>query len=162
MNKEEKNSNKCPICGRPTHKESEYCIFHASAEEKTEEEFNGVLKEYVNMVKQKDGYYKFEEFIFVGDINFIENFKNNKFKCANFMRAIFKGSVNFKGVTFNGNTNFIGAVFKENVSFEDTIFYGFPYFMGTRFEGFTNFDGAIFTAITFKYLSAAFMGTIFK
>ena len=39
MKKEEKSSNKCPTCGRPTHKESEFCIFHASAEEKTEEEF---------------------------------------------------------------------------------------------------------------------------
>ena len=43
MNKEENNSNKCPICGRPTHKESKYCIFHASAEEKTEEEFKQAL-----------------------------------------------------------------------------------------------------------------------
>lgn len=36
MKKEENNPAKCPICGRPTHKESKYCIFHASAEEKTE------------------------------------------------------------------------------------------------------------------------------
>jgi len=47
MNKEEKNYNKCPICGRLTHKESKYCIFHASAEEKTEEEFIEALKKYI-------------------------------------------------------------------------------------------------------------------
>jgi len=38
MNKEENNPSICPICGRPTHNESKYCIFHASAEEKTEED----------------------------------------------------------------------------------------------------------------------------
>ncbi len=37
MNKEKNNPSKCPICGRLPHKESKNCIFHASAEEKTEE-----------------------------------------------------------------------------------------------------------------------------
>ncbi len=39
MNKEIVNPTKCPICGRPTHKESKYCIFHLSLEEKVEKEF---------------------------------------------------------------------------------------------------------------------------
>jgi len=51
MNMEEKSSNKCPICGRPTHKESKYCIFHASAKEKTEDEFKERLKEYIQEIK---------------------------------------------------------------------------------------------------------------
>jgi len=38
MNQEANIPTNCPICGRPTHKESKYCIFHASAEEKTEED----------------------------------------------------------------------------------------------------------------------------
>jgi hypothetical protein len=36
MKKFSSNPLKCPICGRPTYKESKYCIFHASAEEKGE------------------------------------------------------------------------------------------------------------------------------
>ena len=39
MKKEKNNLSKCPICGRPTHKESKYCIFHARAEEKTKKDF---------------------------------------------------------------------------------------------------------------------------
>ncbi|MHA1232211.1 MAG: hypothetical protein ACTSPQ_16380 [Candidatus Helarchaeota archaeon] len=27
MSNKEKTSNKCPICGKSTHKESKYCIF---------------------------------------------------------------------------------------------------------------------------------------
>lgn len=53
MNKDEKSSNKCPICGRSTHEESKYCIFHASAEEKTEDEFKEALKEYIQEIKKK-------------------------------------------------------------------------------------------------------------
>ena len=45
MNQENNNSKICPICGRPTHKESKYCVFHAGAEEKTEEDFKQALKE---------------------------------------------------------------------------------------------------------------------
>ncbi len=51
MKKEEKSSNKCPICGRPIHKESKHCIFHASAEEKTEEEFKNALKKLIEEIK---------------------------------------------------------------------------------------------------------------
>ena len=54
MNKEEKNPAKCPFCGRPAHKESRYCIFHASAEEKTEEEFKNALKKYIEEIKKDD------------------------------------------------------------------------------------------------------------
>jgi len=32
MNKEEKYFNKCPICGRPTHKNLKHCIFHAGTQ----------------------------------------------------------------------------------------------------------------------------------
>ena len=83
MNQEEKNSNKCPICGRPTHKESKYCIFHASAEEKTEREFKEALKEYVEKIKKEDGDYNFEKYIFIGEINFREDLDITVFKNAN-------------------------------------------------------------------------------
>jgi len=70
MKKEEKYSNKCPICKRQTHKTSKYCIFHASAEEKTEEEFKKALKGYIKEIKEKVKDYNFERFIFIGDIAF--------------------------------------------------------------------------------------------
>ena len=70
MNKEEKISSKCPICGRPTHKESKYCIFHASAEEKTEEEFKKALKEYIKEIEKENKGYDFKEFIFIGHSDF--------------------------------------------------------------------------------------------
>lgn len=69
-NKEKVKSNVCPICGRPTHKKSKYCIFHASAEEKTETEFKRALKKYIQKIKEEDKEYNFERFIFIGDIDF--------------------------------------------------------------------------------------------
>ena len=67
MSQETNNPSKCPICGRPTHKESKYCIFHASAEEKTEIEFIEALKEYISEIKEENKEYDFEDFIFIGD-----------------------------------------------------------------------------------------------
>jgi len=37
MDEKMKVTNKCPICGRLTYKESKYCIFHEEEKEKTEE-----------------------------------------------------------------------------------------------------------------------------
>lgn len=72
MNKEEKSSNKCTICGRLTHKESKYCIFHTSAEEKNEDEFKQALKEYVQEIKKENKDHNFSLFIFVGEIDFVK------------------------------------------------------------------------------------------
>jgi len=74
MNKEEKSSKKCPICGRPIHKESKYCIFHASAKEKTEDDFKKALREYVKKIIEEEGNYNFEKFIFTRDIDFKKDF----------------------------------------------------------------------------------------
>jgi hypothetical protein len=79
INKEEKHSNKCPICGRLTHKESKYCIFHTGAEEKTEKEFIDALKKYIRDTKE-DKIYSFRDFIFIGDINFRNNLNITSFK----------------------------------------------------------------------------------
>ena len=89
MNKDPNNTSKCPICGRPTHKESKYCIFHASAEEKTEEEFKKALKEYFEEIEKENKGYNFKDFIFIGYIDFTNIVFKNKY-------------VSFWGTTFEG------------------------------------------------------------
>lgn len=151
MKKEEKHSNKCPICGRPTHKESKYCIFHASAEEKTEEEFKKALKEYVDKTKKEDNDYHFEKFIFVGYINFKEDFGIEIFKNASFFEAIFEGDVNFTGINFDGDAYFIGTIFKGKTFFIGVTFEGSSVFIKTTFNGDANFTTTTFNgAADFK------------
>ena len=106
MKKEENNSDKCPICGKPTHKESKYCIFHASAEEKTEEEFKNALKEYIQEIKEGDKDYNFKEFIFVGSANFKKDLNIAVFKNAVFSEANFEERANFRKTAFEGSASF--------------------------------------------------------
>jgi len=155
MNKEAKKFNKCPICGRPTHKESEYCIFHTSAEEKTENEFKEALKEYIQEIKKEDKGYNFEGFIFVGDINFnnIEFNEDPKFINTKFIY----GSINFKGTRFKEKTSFSGVVFNGSVDFSGAFFSKEVEFKGTNFEGgFTSFRKVVFCGDVF------FEGNIFR
>ena len=167
MKQEEKFSNKCPICGRPTHKESKYCIFHASAEEKTEEDFKMKLKEYVNTIKKEDRDYSFSDFIFVGDIDFkrdfnITVFKNAHFEWSTFERyadfggATFKGEADLRGATFKGDVVFVGATFKGEAVFRGATFKGIVSFGEAAFEGYADFGEAAFAGI------AGFRRTIFK
>ena len=120
MNQEEKSSDKCPICGRPTHKKSKYCIFHASAEGKTEEDFKKALKEYIDKIKDENKDYNFEGFIFVGDINFnnIEFNEDPKFINAKFIY----GSISFIGTRFEEKTSFLGVLFYGTVNFGGASF----------------------------------------
>ena len=167
MSKEEKSYNKCSICGRPPHKESEYCIFHASAEEKTEKEFKKALKEYVNKIKEADSDYVFYEFIFVGEINFKKDLTINIFKKADFSEATFEGYADFSEATFKGHTNFYEVTFRggagfrevtfeENAVFQEVTFEGDTGFKGTTFKGHANFKGTTFGG------HAYFKGTTFK
>ena len=181
MNKEEKHFNKCPICGRPTHKESKHCIFHASAEEKTEEEFKGALKEYIDKIKKDDSDYDFNGFIFIGDIDFgmdfgidvvcnssfqeVEflygniSFENMKFrKDPKFINAkILSGDVNFKNVKFEEKTSFLGLLFNGIVDFSGAFFSKEVKFKGTNFEGgSTSFREVVFGGDVF------FEGNIFQ
>ena len=160
MNKEEKCSNKCPICGRPTHKKSEYCIFHASAEEKTEEEFKKALKEYIQEIKKEDKDYDFQRFIFVGKINFKEDLNVAVFKNASFRKAIFKKAHNyrlefskndhgFREAIFEGHADFEWAIFEGYADFEEAIFEGHADFGWAIFEGYANFHEAIFKGDNF-------------
>jgi len=158
MNKEENNPSKCPICGKTTHKESKYCIFHASAEEKTEKDFKRKLKEHVNKIKKEDGDYNFERFIFIGDIDCKKDLSIDIFKNANFNMVIFEGRVTFSNLIFKGSTKFENATFKksvgfilfsdikfeENVSFEKTKFYSFTFFSNIRFRKNVSFDFSYF------------------
>ena len=157
-NKEKVKSNVCLIkdCGRPTHKESEYCIFHASAEEKTEEEFKQALKEYINKIVEEDSKYDFYRFIFVGQINLKEDLSINTFKKADFGGSTFNGDVDFKEVTFNGIAyfgwaTFNGTTFFEGVTFNGDAFFGEATFNGDAFFGEATFNGiAFFEGATFN------------
>ena len=191
MNKEKVKSNVCQIkdCGRPTHKESKYCIFHASAEEKTEEEFKKALKEYVEEIKEGNKDYNFIDFLFIGNISFNEDLNINVFKNALFFGATFKGNVyfldtsfegdaNFTRATFKGKTYFVGVTFKGNTDFIKTTFNGDVNFTGSIFNGDANFTSATFerftyfTSATFEHnanfeeaifkISTEFKGTTFK
>jgi hypothetical protein len=150
MKKEEKHSNKCPICGRTTHKESKYCIFHASAEEKTEDEFKEALKEYIQKIKKEDGDYDFKEFIFIGDIYFKKDLNITIFKNANFENTTFEGNANFENTTFEGNANFWKTTFKKYADFWKTTFKGGANFDNATFEGEAIFANATFDFEVFK------------
>jgi uncharacterized protein YjbI with pentapeptide repeats len=179
-NKENFKMNVCQIkdCGRPTHKESKYCIFHVSAEEKTIEDFKRELKKYVNKIKKEDGDYDFKKFIFVGDINFKEDLNITVFKNVDFENVIFKGITQFdlatfEGVatfneaTFEGSTHFSNAAFVKDANFLGATFMEYISFDGSTFKGnvdfkFTNFEKfAMFTGITFKR-DTKFDGTVFQ
>ncbi len=178
MNQENSDSKICPTCGRPTHRESKYCIFHASVKEKTEEEFKNALKEYIQEIKEGDKAYDFEGFIFIGDINFKEDLNVTIFKNANFMGATFegdagfmeatlKGDANFKEVTFEGYANFWRATFKGGANFREATFKGGANFREATFKGDAGFwratfkGGANFREATFKG-NAGFMEATFE
>ena len=159
LNKEKIKANVCQIgyCDRLTHKESKYCIFHASAEEKTEEEFKEALKKYIEEIKKsKKGEYNFSHFIFLGGINFKEEFKVSIFKNANFNGAIFKGEVNFGETTFKGDASFGDATFEGRAYFFDATFKGRASFWDATFKGYNDFKDTTFNDI------AGFEGATFK
>ncbi|MBU4350246.1 pentapeptide repeat-containing protein [bacterium] len=155
MNQENNDSKICPICERPTHKESKYCIFHASVQEKTEKEFKKALKEYVKKIKKENKEYNFIGFSFIGDINFREDLNVTIFKNAFFFGATFEGNayfrkitfegdIDFSKVTFQGDTSFRGATFKGDADFSWTIFEGRIEFLKVTFQGDTSFIQATF------------------
>jgi len=144
MNKEEKSSNKCPICGRLTHKESKFCIFHASAEKKTEEEFKKALKEYVNKIKKEGHDYNFEGFIFIGNMDFKNDLNITVFKNVCFERATFEEVAFFERATFKGDADFIGATFKSDAFFGGATFKGDADFIGATFKRNADFEGTTF------------------
>ena len=181
MNEKIKITNKCPICGRQTHKESKYCIFHARVEEKTEEEFKKALKEYINETNNKKKDFDFKRFIFIGDINFGQDFgidvirgssfeevefingnvsfENIKFtQDPNFINGKFlSGNVNFKNVTFEEKTSFSSILFNGSVNFSKASFQKEVEFKGTKFEGGSN----SFREVVFRG-DVSFKGNIFR
>src|SRR5665648_726541 len=167
MKKEEDITNKCPTCGRPTHKESKYCIFHASAEEKNVGEFKEALKEYVNKIKKEDGDYDFEKFIFIGDIDFKKDLNITIFKLANFTEATFNGVAYFTEATFKGGADFIEATFEEVAHLQEATFKGGANFIEATFKEVAYFTEATFEEVayfieaTFKVL-AYFKGATFS
>jgi len=152
MNKEEKNnSNKCPICGRSTHKESEYCIFHASAQEKTEKEFREALKDYINKIIRESRVFNFEKFIFVGKIDFSKDFNLRKIHKCNFKGTEFYyGKVRFDNIVFSGDTKFIDCEFVSEVSFIGSEFRNSLYIGNVHFFNQVNFNKARFHSVEIK------------
>jgi len=181
LNKEKVKSNVCLIkgCGRPTHKESKYCIFHAKPDEKEEKEFKKSFKKYIEEIKRSEkAQPDFKQFIFIGDINFREDFKISTFKNADFTGAIFKGKVDFFDIVFEGDTSFGWAVFFKDVNFHGSTFvekvkFSFATFMeeakffAIKFKGDAKFDEAnfkgysCFSAIIF-YTEADYRGSTFE
>ena len=144
MNKEAKGSNECPICGRPTHKESKHCIFHAGVEEKTEEEFKMALKEYIDRIKDENKDYNFEGFIFVGYvIDFKKEFGVDVFVHVNFKGTFFKGFAKFEGIVFQGDANFDNSKF-DGASFKNTRFEGDLFLTNATFNSVVTFEQAFF------------------
>jgi len=148
MHQENNDSKICPICGRPTHKESQHCIFHAVAEEKTEKEFKKALKEYINEIKEKKKDFNFKRFIFIGDINFRKDLNITVFKNAFFLIVTFKGSVSFQEATFEGSVSFQEATFEGSVSFQEATFEKRTSFQGATFERSVSFQEATFERST--------------
>jgi len=168
LNKEKIKKNICTIkdCGRPTHKKSKYCIFHASEKEKTEEDFKKALKEYVKKIVEENKNYNFRDFIFIG----YTEFKNTVFKSTRFWGAIFQGDVDFLGVafsketiffeaTFKGNARFIGADFQGYADFRKATFEGDAYFEEATFKGDTDFRKAKFLLLN-NFMGATFEGDV--
>ncbi len=156
MNQENNDSKKCPICGRPTHKESKYCIFHASSEEKTVKEFKSALYKYTNKINKEHGDYDFAKFIFIGSINFKEDLNIVFFKKTDFKESIFEGVAIFSGVTFDKNVDFGNIIFHRDADFRDVTFYGEVSFKESIFKGDAIFRGSTFVNI------ADFSKTTFK
>jgi uncharacterized protein YjbI with pentapeptide repeats len=165
MNQENSDSKICPICGRPTHEKSKYCIFHASAEEKTEEDFKKALKEYVHEIEKENKDHNFSFFIFMGEIDFSKDLNITIFTNANFGGATFEDNANFEGITFEGDANFGNATFegddifggvtvnlsgswvktfKKNTKLVRTTFKKKAYFRGTIFKRDAWFVGTVF------------------
>ena len=177
MKKEENNSSKCPICGRPTHKESKYCIFHASAEEKTEKDFKKALKEYIKKIEEENKGYNFKKFIFIGYIDFTNVVFKNEYTsfwgaifqgdvgfpgtvfigCSIFFESTFKGNVRFIGTDFQGYSDFRKAIFERNVNFYDATFEGDAYFKETTFKGYADFTKVNFLRLN-DFIGASFEG----
>jgi uncharacterized protein YjbI with pentapeptide repeats len=156
MNKEAKGSNECPICGRPTHKKSKYCIFHASAQEKTEKEFGEALKNYIDKITRESRVFNFEKFIFIGEIDFSKDFNLRKIHKCNFKGTEFyNGSIRFDHIEFSKETKFIDCKFVSKVSFVGSEFRDNLYIGNVHFFDQVNFNKATFHSIEIK-------GTAFK
>jgi len=165
MDEQKEKPNKCLMCDRETHNNLKYCIFHAKAEEKKEDDFIKKLKEYIN-IQEEDKHYNFKYFIFIGNLNFKKDLNINILENADFEGATFLGTVDFEGVTFKeyigfrktcfkkdlifaknisqGTVNLEEITFQGNADFKEATFQGIVEFEEITFQGNADFEGAIF------------------
>lgn len=142
-----------PIAGAPYN----YCIFHSQNDEKDKKAFWEGIKD---KLKKED--FDFESYYFPYGLE--ANFTGQKFKDANFLKAIFKGDVYFSGALFEGeNTNFESAEFSgtgKGTDFNGVEFKGentsfrFAKFSGKQ----TDFANAKFLRKNISFESAKFSG----
>ena len=128
-----------------------YCIFHERDDNKDKEEFQRNLD-----LKLKNEDYDFENYFFVGLINF-SNFTFPEE--ANFASTHFSGGVDFRNAKFYKKAFFARAKFlgEENVIFERVEFFGESVFTNAKFEGDVIFSNATFSAGT-TFLNSKFSG----
>jgi len=151
MNQENSNSKICPICGRPTHKKSQYCIFHASAEEKTEEDFKQAITKYVNRAMSESSGFNFKQFIFKGDLDFSKDFNLSEIQRCNFENTEFYyGKICFDNIVFLGETKFINCKFGSKASFVNSEFIDSLYIGNVHFFDQVNFNKATFHSFEIK------------
>ena len=159
---DQKGPAKCAYerCSREPLKTSKegLCMFHAKAEDKSEEEIKGSLRDYISEIKKKDSDYNFSGFVFVGDIDFKKDFGVTVFKKASFIGAAFEGGARFGGAVFKGSARFIGTEFKGDMTvFAGATFEGKADFFSTSFYN----DSATFFKAVFKG-SAMFQSAFFE
>lgn len=144
-----------------------YCILHAGAEDKGEQEFKKALESYISEIKAKDLDYNFRGFIFVGDTNFRKYFGLTIFKDVYFEAAEFGGDVHFEGIKFQEDAylreaefckdaGFQGAEFLGEAHFERVDFHGAVFFLRAKFQ-----KAATFVDVGF-YEPAFFNGAEFQ
>ncbi len=111
-----------------------YCVMHYRNKSK-KVEFDKVFKEELEN-KKCDFRYVYFPAIFIEDVTFD--------KVANFQKAIFGYTTNFKKVIFKNDANFQGAFFFLYVSFSEVTFNRFANFDYCNFKGMSFFSDLTF------------------
>lgn len=148
-------------CPRLAEKESEFCIFHISAEEKERRDlWEKCMVQFYKLVEKGEGDFKgfvlrniylagrvieqeidFEDAQFFGNSTFSLILRQDRTK--------FRNKISFRGVTFNENAYFYNAIFNDETDFSRTKYGEKTFFSNTIFLKKTDFRGICFTLADF-------------
>ena len=168
-------------CARNIEKDSDYCIFHMSFDEKERKGlWNKCMNKFYEILKNGEGNFKgfvlknlnlsgmtveqeidfscaefFGECVFSSISGLDREESTNFLNKVNFYFATFNGETYFRWVTFNKNVDFSRANFNKNTFFEKAIFNGNAKFTNAQF-----FNKADFSKI--KFNTANFSNVNFK